>query len=104
MGRRAVLGHFCAQCRLDRLPRGLYDASERSSVSTCQTEGVLRLTAERFDVELPRCARGDELLKPGELAAIRLHLRNVAGKHDLTTVIACAFDHRKRMGPPGNAL
>ena len=50
-------------------------------------------------MELPRRARGDELLKPGELAAIRLRLRNVAGKHDLTTVIACAFDHRTRMLP-----
>ena len=50
-------------------------------------------------MELPRRARGDELLKPGELAAIRLRLRKVAGKHDLTTVIACAFDHRTRMLP-----
>jgi len=50
-------------------------------------------------MELPRRARGDELLRPGELAAIRLRLRNVAGKHDLTTVIACAFDHRTRMLP-----
>ena len=50
-------------------------------------------------MELPCRACGDELLKPGELAAIRLRLRNVAGKHDLTTVIACAFDHRTRMLP-----
>jgi len=50
-------------------------------------------------MQLPRRARGDELLKPGELAAIRLRLRNVAGKHDLATVIACAFDHRTRMLP-----
>ena len=50
-------------------------------------------------MELPRRARGDELLKPSELAAIRMRLRNVAGKHDLTTVIACAFDHRTRMLP-----
>ena len=50
-------------------------------------------------MELPRRARGDELLKPGELAAIRLRLRNVARKHDLTTVIACAFDRRTRMLP-----
>ena len=50
-------------------------------------------------MELPRRACGDELLRLGELAAIRLRLRNIAGKHDLTTVIACAFDHRTRMLP-----
>lgn len=50
-------------------------------------------------MELPRRDRGDELLSPGELSAIRLRLRNVAGKHDLATVIACAFDHRTRMLP-----
>ncbi len=50
-------------------------------------------------MELPPRSRGDELLKPGELAAIRLRLQNVAQKHDLTTVIACAFDHRTRMLP-----
>ena len=50
-------------------------------------------------MELPCRARGDVLLKPGELADIRLRLRNVAASHDLTTVIACAFDHRTRMLP-----
>ncbi len=50
-------------------------------------------------MELPPRARGDELLKPGELADIRLRLRSVAAKHDLATVIACAFDHRTRMLP-----
>ena len=50
-------------------------------------------------MELSRRAPGDELLKPGELAAIRLRLRTVAARHDLTTVIACAFDHRTRMLP-----
>ena len=50
-------------------------------------------------MELPPRARGDELLKPGELAGIRLRLRSVAAKHDLATVIACAFDHRTRMLP-----
>jgi hypothetical protein len=50
-------------------------------------------------MELPHRARGDELLTPGELAAIRLRLRDVAPKHDLATVIACAFDHRTRMLP-----
>jgi radical SAM superfamily enzyme YgiQ (UPF0313 family) len=50
-------------------------------------------------MELPRRARGDELLKPGELADLRRRLRQVAPKHDLATVIACAFDHRTRMLP-----
>ena len=50
-------------------------------------------------MELPRRARGDELLKPGELNRLRERLRNVAPDHDLTTVIACAFDHRTRMLP-----
>ena len=50
-------------------------------------------------MELPCRARDDVLLKPGELADIRLRLRNVAASHDLTTVIACAFDHRTRMLP-----
>ena len=50
-------------------------------------------------MELPRRARGDELLKPGELVDIRSRLRNIAHKHDLATVIACAFDHRTRMLP-----
>jgi radical SAM superfamily enzyme YgiQ (UPF0313 family) len=50
-------------------------------------------------MELPRRARGDELLKPGELLALRQRLRPLALKHDLVTVIACAFDHRTRMLP-----
>jgi len=50
-------------------------------------------------MELPRRARGDELLKPGELTSIRRRLRKIAPQHDLTTVIACAFDHRTRMLP-----
>jgi radical SAM superfamily enzyme YgiQ (UPF0313 family) len=50
-------------------------------------------------MELPRRDRGDELLKSGELAAIRGRLRQVAPAHDLATVIACAFDHRTRMLP-----
>ena len=50
-------------------------------------------------MELPRRAAGDELLRPGELMDIRLRLRNVATKHDLATVIACAFEHRTRMLP-----
>src|SRR5690242_565603 len=50
-------------------------------------------------MELPRRARGDELLKPGELIRLRERLRTVAPRHDLATVIACAFDHRTRMLP-----
>src|SRR5947207_4146510 len=50
-------------------------------------------------MELPRRARGDELLKPGELTRLRARLRTVAPNHDLATVIACAFDHRTRMLP-----
>ncbi|MEE9211636.1 MAG: radical SAM protein [Phycisphaeraceae bacterium] len=50
-------------------------------------------------MELPRRPRGDELLKPGELVQLRRRLRQNAHRHDLTTVIACAFDHRTRMLP-----
>ncbi len=50
-------------------------------------------------MELPRRQRGDELLKPGELKNLRHRLRRMAPQHDLTTVIACAFDHRTRMLP-----
>ena len=50
-------------------------------------------------MELPRRNRGDELLRPGELSALRGRLRNISARHDLATVIACAFDHRTRMLP-----
>ncbi|MCH7813495.1 MAG: radical SAM protein [Planctomycetes bacterium] len=50
-------------------------------------------------MELPRRTRGDELLKPGELLDLRQRLRKLAPQHDLTSVIACAFDHRTRMLP-----
>lgn len=50
-------------------------------------------------MELPRRTRGDELLAPGALRALRERLRRVAGRHDLATVVACAFDHRTRMLP-----
>jgi radical SAM superfamily enzyme YgiQ (UPF0313 family) len=50
-------------------------------------------------MELPSRARGDILLAPGEMAALRARLRAVAARHDLTTVIACAFDHRTRILP-----
>ena len=50
-------------------------------------------------MQLPRRDRGDELLAPGEMTDIRRRLRAIAGQHDLTSVIACAFDHRTRMLP-----
>jgi radical SAM superfamily enzyme YgiQ (UPF0313 family) len=50
-------------------------------------------------MELPRRTRGDELLRPGTLLELRQRLRRVAPRHDLTTVIVCAFDHRTRMLP-----
>ena len=50
-------------------------------------------------MELPRRTRGDELLKPGELTRLRERLRIRSQEHDLSTVIACAFDHRTRMLP-----
>lgn len=50
-------------------------------------------------MELPHRTRGDELLRPGELTRLRARLRQVAARHDLVTVIACAFDHRTRMLP-----
>lgn len=50
-------------------------------------------------MELPHRDCGDELLPAGELLQIRARLRRMAAQHDLTTVIACAFDHRTRMLP-----
>ena len=50
-------------------------------------------------MELPRRAPGDELLPPGEMARLRMRLRDLAPRRDLTTVIACAFDHRTRILP-----
>jgi radical SAM superfamily enzyme YgiQ (UPF0313 family) len=50
-------------------------------------------------MELPRRTTGDELLQLGELRRLRARLRAIAPKHDLTSVIACAFDHRTRMLP-----
>ena len=50
-------------------------------------------------MELPRRARGDELLPAGALAGLRARLRRIAPQHHLATVIACAFDRRTRMLP-----
>ena len=50
-------------------------------------------------MELPRRARGDELLQPGEMQRLRASLRRLSARHDLATVIAYAFDRRTRMLP-----
>ncbi len=50
-------------------------------------------------MELPRRARGDELCRPGELTGVRDRLQVLSRRHELITVIACAFDHRTRMLP-----
>ncbi|HQL54715.1 MAG: radical SAM protein [Phycisphaerae bacterium] len=50
-------------------------------------------------MELPRRARGDELLPPGALAVVCDRLRGLARHQDLVSVVACAFDHRTRMLP-----
>lgn len=50
-------------------------------------------------MELPSRTQGDELLRPGELVRLRERLRNRAARHDVTSVIACAFDFRTRMLP-----
>ena len=50
-------------------------------------------------MELPRRTRGDELLKRGELVRLRERLRIRAQQHDMSSVIACAFDHRTRLLP-----
>ena len=50
-------------------------------------------------MELPRRTPGDELLPSGALLALRMRLRGRAAASGLTTVIACAFDHRTRMLP-----
>jgi radical SAM superfamily enzyme YgiQ (UPF0313 family) len=50
-------------------------------------------------MELPQRPEGDILLKPGELTDIRRRLRIVASQHDLTTIVASAFDHRTRVLP-----
>ena len=70
---------------------------ERSVPARRQTER--NCLGNSTSMELPSRSRGDELLRPGELTAIRKRLRAVAAKHDLTTVIACAFDYRTRMLP-----
>ncbi|MBI5724402.1 MAG: radical SAM protein [Planctomycetes bacterium] len=50
-------------------------------------------------MELARRPNGDELLKSGEMTALLGRLKAISHRHDLATVIACAFDHRTRMLP-----
>src|SRR4051812_41613444 len=50
-------------------------------------------------MELPSRARGDILLPAGEMTRIRQSLRKLSARNDLSTVIACAFDHRTRILP-----
>lgn len=50
-------------------------------------------------MELPSRLKGDVLLPTGELTDIRRRLRTIAAKHDLVTVVACAFDPRTRVLP-----
>jgi len=50
-------------------------------------------------MELPARPAGDILLRPGQFTDLRARLRKLASKHDLTTVIACAFDARTRILP-----
>jgi radical SAM superfamily enzyme YgiQ (UPF0313 family) len=50
-------------------------------------------------MELPFRTKGDELLRPGAMLAMRERLRAHAKVHDLVSVLAYAFDHRTRMLP-----
>src|SRR4051812_41783168 len=55
--------------------------------------------AKELKMELPSRARGDILLPQGEMTRIRQSLRKLSARNDLSTVIACAFDHRTRILP-----
>ena len=50
-------------------------------------------------MELPPRTKGDGLLRPGALLELRARLRKLRAQHDLTSVIACAYDPRTRMLP-----
>lgn len=50
-------------------------------------------------MELPSRAPGEILLPQGEMTDIRRRLRALAAQRDVTSVIACAFDHRTRVLP-----
>ncbi len=91
---------FPANAFAGRLPRDLAVTCGQYDPIIRQTREAMVLTPPgRRDTELACREYGDELLKPGELTGIRRRLREVAPGHGLTTVIACAFDHRTRMLP-----
>lgn len=50
-------------------------------------------------MELLQRVNGDELLQAGRMAQLRSRLRIESRRHDLTSVIVNAFDHRTRMLP-----
>ncbi len=50
-------------------------------------------------MELPRRNKDDILVRPGRMTELRQRLRTIVQAQDLTTVLACAFDHRTRMLP-----
>ena len=50
-------------------------------------------------MELPFRSKGDELLPEGSMLAIRERLRPLAARHDITSVVAYAFDKTTRMLP-----
>jgi len=50
-------------------------------------------------MELPFREKGDEILPPGAMRAVRGRLKEHALRHDLRSVAAYAFDHRTRMLP-----
>lgn len=72
---------------------------------------IYRLVPWEGPMELPCRARGEELLRAGEFRELVRRLRRLQRGHDVSTVIACAFDRRtqvlpfvyadKRMAPAG---
>ncbi len=50
-------------------------------------------------MELTCRKAGDQLLKPGEYVELRQRLRRLAASHDITSVIAYAYDRKARMMP-----
>ena len=50
-------------------------------------------------MELPRRTRGDELLRSGALLELRQRIRTATRRHEVSSVIACAFDQRTQMLP-----
>src|SRR5439155_5308384 len=63
-----------------------------SSVRSC----FRRTASSGGEMELPFRPKGDELLRPGAMLAVRDRLRRHAKGNDLASVAAYAFDHRTR--------